>query len=672
MSEAYLRNFTVTSVNLKITALLFLVFTINSNTFLHAQSHSEAPPISTENFFKFNVIDNIKISPDGEHLAMVFSDTNDVFMRIVNIDSGALVASFTTRTGTGIADFNWATNERILFSTHQFMGGLETPMLTGEIFGLNIDNTRKFQMVGPGVGDYAAFMLENLIPDTGNRVRVTRYEVSRNSIARSRPSSFLLDINNRPPSGSSAMMRNLLNEVRSPLPWGELHSDQTGTVRLATSVDDNMMQQVRWRDGSGRWQDISADFIQSVYDGNFEFAGFSGENDDFYFLQRSAHGTVGLYRYQVAQRSLQEVFAHPQFDLTRNDLVISTTRDAILGAKFSGYGFEVHYFSDHPEVELQQGLDAAYPGELVRMTSMSHDGRRSIVAVAGPQRAGDFFLLDNHARQMIFVGSINAELPVDQMAPVTPFGIRSPDGLILSGYLTKPADADAPLPLVIIPHGGPIGMRDNFFLNREAQYLAHHGYAVLQINFRGSGGFGKEHLQKGFGEWGRGMIDDINMARRWAIQSGHADAGRVCIYGASYGAFAALASAAQHPDDYHCAVGYAGIYNLNTLSESDIPFVPGGASYIATAVGSDAEELRSQSPVNQATQIKAPVFLAHGGQDKRAPPAQAEAMRRALQQAGNEPRWLYQSTEGHGFYNKEYRTDFYNQLLDFIDQHIGD
>jgi dipeptidyl aminopeptidase/acylaminoacyl peptidase len=645
---------------------VILVTAITQQTELFTQE------ISTENFFKSNVIDNIKISPDGEHLAMVFSDADDVYMRIVNIDSGELVASFTTRRGTGISEFHWATNERMLFSTHRFLGGLEQPMLTGEIFGLNIDNTRKFQMVGPGVGDFAAFTLENLIPGTSNRVRVTRYQVNRSSIARSRPSSFMLDINNRPPGGSSAIVNNLMNEVRSPLPWGQLHSDQTGTVRLATSTDDNMLQQVQWRDNNGRWQDISADFKQSVLEGGFEFAGFSGEPNVFYFLQRSEYGTVGLYRYQFEQRSIVELFAHPQFDISSNDLVISTARDAILGAKFSGYGFEVHYFSDHPEVSLQQSLDAAHPGELARMTSMSHDGRRSIVAVYGPQRAGDFFLLDNHARLMLPIGSINAELPVDQMAPVTPFGIRSTDGLVLSGYLTKPADSSSALPLVIIPHGGPIGIRDNFLLNREAQFLAHHGYAVLQVNFRGSGGFGLEHQQKGFGEWGNGMIDDINMARRWAIQAGHADASRVCIYGASYGAFAALASAARYPDEYHCAIGYAGIYNLSTLSESDVPFLPGGEHYLATVVGSDAEMLGAQSPVNLASQIKAPVFLAHGGQDKRAPPAQAEEMRKALQRAGQEPLWLFQATEGHGFYNQEYRVDFYTKLLSFINQHIGD
>lgn len=631
--------------------------------------------ISTESFFRNNVVDDVKISPDGTHLAMVFSDVEQTFMRIINVDTGEVAASFSTRAGDGVSNFYWATNERILFSTHRFRGGLEEPMMTGEIFGLNIDNTRNFQLVGPGVGDFAAFMLENILPGMPNRVRVTRYEVSRSSVARSRPVSYLLDINTRPPGNQTSMMRNLSGEVRSPLPWGELHSDHTGAVRLASSIDDDMKHQMRFRAGGGRWEDISSLFNQDAYSGGFSFAGFSNENEDFYFLQRSTDngqpGTIGLYRFDAEHKRIIEIFVHPQFDLSRNDLILSTARDAILGAKFSGHAFEIHYFSDHPEVALQQSLDAAFPGELARMTSMSSDGRRSLVGVFGPQRAGEFYLLDNHARQMMLIGSVNSELPVDRMSPVTPFAIRSPDGLILSGYVTKPSGADSALPLVVIPHGGPIGVRDTFFFSREAQFLAHHGYAVLQLNFRGSGGFGYQHLQKGFGQWGSGMIDDLRLAVRWAVQAGHADPDRVCIYGASYGAFAALASAVRYPEDYRCAVGYAGIYDLNELSRSDVPFLPGGEAYLAVAVGTDTEELRSQSPVNHARDIVAPVMLVHGGQDRRAPRAQADAMRQALQSAGAEPQWIFRNTEGHGFYNQEYRADFYDQLLVFVNTHIG-
>ncbi|MEX0740900.1 MAG: prolyl oligopeptidase family serine peptidase [Pseudohongiella sp.] len=648
----------------------FLIF-LFSGLLLMQQARVSAQDFSAESFFRMATIEDVRLSPDGKHLAMLFPGEDSSVLRIVNIDSGEVAASFATRSRVGVAEFHWATEERIVVATHRFMGGLEQPMLTGEIFGLNIDNTRKFQMVGPGVGDYAAFFIENILPDQPGRIRVSRYEVNRGSVSRSRPSSFLLDIDNRPPGNQSSMMRNLMREVRSPLSWGQLHSDHDGEVRLASAIDDDMLLQLRFRRADEDWQDISDQFIRSAMEGGFEFVGFSKQNDDFYFIQRSDHGTLGLHRYVVDNSRIETVFAHPEFDVSRSDLVLSSARDEILGAKFSGHVFETHYFSEHPEVALQRGLDASFPGERVKVTSMSRDGKRSLVGVFGPQRVGEFYLLENDALQMIYLGGFNSDLPVDAMAPVTPFAIRSPDDFVLSGYLTKRESAETPLPLIVIPHGGPVGVRDHYGFNHEAQYLARHGFAVLQVNFRGSGGFGLDHLQRGFGQWGSGMVDDLHLAMRWAVQSGHADPDRVCIYGASYGAFAALTSVARYPDDYRCAAGYAGVYDLNELSRSDIPFLPGGERYLARAVGTDAEELHRQSPVNMADRIKVPVLLAHGGEDRRAPLFQAEAMQQALQEAGYDPAWIFHRAEGHGFFAQENRIAFYESLLAFFNESLG-
>lgn len=638
--------------------------------FLLLASFSSAQDFGAETFFRMNTVEDVRLSPDGRHLAMLFPGEDNAALRIVNIDSGEVEASFATRSRTGIAAFHWATEQRIVIATQRFLGGLEEPVLTGEVFGLNIDNTRKFQMVGPGVGDFAAFFIENILPAEPRYIRVTRYEVNRGSVSRSRPSSFLLDIDNRPPGNQTSMMRNLMREVRSPLPWGQLHSDYDGEVRLASAIDDDMSLQLRFRRPGEDWQDISENFTRSAFEGGFEFVGFSKENDDFYFIQRSEYGTLGLYRYVVDTSRSVEVFVHPDFDVNRGDLVLSSARDEILGAKFVGHIFESHYFTDHPEVGLQRGLDASFPGEQVKVTSMSRDGRRSLVAVFGPQRVGEFYLLDNEARQMTFLGGFNSDLAVDAMSPVTPFAIRSPDDFILSGYLTKPEGAETPLPMIVIPHGGPIGVRDTYGFNHEAQYLARHGFAVLTLNFRGSGGFGYAHLQRGFGQWGSGMIDDLNLATRWAVQAGHADPERICIYGASYGAFAALTSVARYPDDYRCAAGYAGVYDLAELSRSDIPFLPGGDSYLALAVGTDPEELQRQSPVNMADRIQVPVLLAHGGEDRRAPPFQAEAMRKALQGAGRDPQWIFHRTEGHGFFAQVNRIAFYESLLTFFNRSL--
>ena len=227
------------------------------------------------------------------------------------------------------------------------------------------------------------------------------------------------------------------------------------------------------------------------------------------------------------------------------------------------------------------------------------------------------------------------------------------------------------MPMIVIPHGGPIGVRDTPLFNREAQFFAHHGFAVLQVNFRGSSGYGEDFLMEGYRQWGRGMIDDITLATRFMIQNGVADESRICIYGASYGGYASLISVVREPELYQCAVGYAGIYNLTELGKSDIPFQPGGENYIEVSVGTEESELVEQSPVNHAEKIKVPVFLIHGKQDERAPVSQARDMGKALSNANVEHELWIESGERHGFYAEDNKIRLFDRVLEFVETHTS-
>jgi dipeptidyl aminopeptidase/acylaminoacyl peptidase len=186
--------------------------------------------------------------------------------------------------------------------------------------------------------------------------------------------------------------------------------------------------------------------------------------------------------------------------------------------------------------------------------------------------------------------------------------------------------------MVVMPHGGPHGIRDVWEFDPEVQLLANRGYAVLQVNFRGSGGYGMDFGRAGYGEWGAKMQDDLTDATRWAIEQKIAPADRVCIYGASYGGFAALMGAAREPDLYRCAIGYAGVYDLELMRQAgDIPDSRGGRVYLDLVLGTDAAKLRAQSPVNNAQNIKTPVLLIHGKVDGRADYEHAKRMRAALE-----------------------------------------
>lgn len=257
-----------------------------------------------------------------------------------------------------------------------------------------------------------------------------------------------------------------------------------------------------------------------------------------------------------------------------------------------------------------------------------------------------------------------------QMAPRQPISFTARDGLELHGYLTMPVGAGKP-PLVLLPHGGPHGPYDDWFYDNDAQFLASRGYAVLQVNFRGSGGRGESFLQAGFREWGGKIQDDLVDGVRWAIASGKVDGARVCAYGASFGGYSALMLAALQPEMFRCAVGYAGIYDLNLLSKPENNrFDDVMASYYRKYVGTDKAQLDRFSPTTLAARIKAPVLLVHGGNDKNAPVAHAHAMRAALVKAGATPEWFLAPNEGHGFYDTKNVTEFYQRLETFLAKHL--
>jgi dipeptidyl aminopeptidase/acylaminoacyl peptidase len=228
------------------------------------------------------------------------------------------------------------------------------------------------------------------------------------------------------------------------------------------------------------------------------------------------------------------------------------------------------------------------------------------------------------------------------------------------------------LPMIVMVHGGPHGIYDRWGYDNEAQLFASRGYAVMQVNYRGSGGRGRDFEAAGYKRWGREMQDDITSAVKWAIADGVADAKRVCIYGASYGGYAALTGVFREPDMFRCAVGMAGVYDLSLMfDEGDIQTVKSGVNYLKDVLGTDMEDLKRRSPVYNADKIHAAVLLLHGKDDRRAPLEHAKRMRAALEKAGNPPEWVTEWGEGHGFYDEKNREAAYQRILDFFAKHLG-
>ena len=327
-----------------------------------------------------------------------------------------------------------------------------------------------------------------------------------------------------------------------------------------------------------------------------------------------------------------------------------------------------------PEAKMLVELIKQFPGEDVRIASRSADGKKIVLEVRSDLNPGTFHLYDVETRKLTGLLARAPWLKADDLATMEPFSMKARDGTHLNGYLSRPVGKEEAknLPLVVLVHGGPYGIRDTWGYDRDVQVLAHHGYAVLQVNFRGSGGYGYDFVKLGHREWGGKMQDDVTDATKWAITEGIADPKRICIYGASYGGYSALQGAVREPDLYRCAIGDSGVYDLALMkSRGAIPQSASGVGFLEMVLGSDDGVLAQRSPINQIDRLKAKVMLIAGGQDKIVPPVQGENLQRALVAKGRKPEWLYQRTESHGFYDEANRADMYAKIVAFLDSHIG-
>jgi dipeptidyl aminopeptidase/acylaminoacyl peptidase len=328
--------------------------------------------------------------------------------------------------------------------------------------------------------------------------------------------------------------------------------------------------------------------------------------------------------------------------------------------------------SNHVLGEWLHQIQSIFPNDTVSITSSTTDESRIIIKVSSAQNPGDFYMFDTQKRKLRFLTKSSPWIEPKKMAEVQPIKLSVRDGMELFGYLTKPLNQNKNLPLVILPHGGPHNVRDYWEYDPDVQLLAKHGYAVLQLNYRGSGGYGRDYQANGYGEWGGKMQDDLTDATNWAINSGLADEKRICVYGASYGGYAAMMAAIKEPNLYKCAIGYAGVYDLPLLfQEGDISDTKRGLNYLDKVIGKDQNELKQRSPAYNVDKIKAGLFFVHGGKDERAPIEQLNAMTKALDNIKYPYELMLKGNEGHGFYQLDNREEFYKRLLSFLKQHIG-
>lgn len=636
-----------------------------------------AADIPVADFARHAQYTEMKISPDGQYLGAIAIVQGERVLSLIRLSDHS-GKNLHASVGREVDDFDWVNDRRVIYSVGLRLGGLVRPVATGELFGVNADGGGNEALFGFQAGSATI---------TATNIRHAEPERASATLLHYRPSDenyVLISVtpwsnDAHPGDGDFPSVHRM--DVRSgthsrvitaPVRNAKFVLDHEGVPRFAYAINADYKGQVYYRsDADSKWELIEQ---SGESDGSVrEPITFNRDGKIVYFYCGIEGKGVAICSWDVATRKFNALSPPDNNDVS--DIVRSADRKDIVALRYeSGRPKLAVLDKQSAGVKMLTNLMQKFPGQDVILGTSTRDGSKTIVSVQSDTNPGEFYLFDSASNKLEFMAAREPWIKPEQMATMEPFELKARDGLDLHGYLTRPVGKEQAknLPLVVLPHGGPFFIRDHWEFDPEAQLLASRGYAVLQVNFRGSDGYGHSFYKAGQREWGGKMQDDVTDATRWAIAQGVADANRICIYGGSYGGYAALMGAEKEPDLYRCAIGYAGVYNLKLeVTRSDTARSQWGVSYMKSMIGDNETDLLQRSPISNVGALKAAVMLVHGSEDQRVPIANAEQLRDALDKRHITYEWLQKRGEGHGFYDEKNIAEFYQKMLTFLDKHIG-
>lgn len=586
-----------------------------------------------------------KLSPDGTRLAYL-APRDGVLNVWVGPLTGEGFVPVTRDTERGVRVYSWAHDGRHLLYL-QDVGGDE--------------NWRLFKV------DPDTEVVQDLTPFQDVQVQIVSHTKRRPHellIAMNRDDARLHDVYH------VDLRTNQLSRVaKNPGNVSQWVADADLNVRAALGSTDAGGTELLIRGGS-------SDALTKLIEWDPEDALASGpvaftlDGRSLYLLDSRGRDAARLVRLDLESGESHVVAADPHYDVS--DVMIQPDTREIQMVSF------VKERQQHLVLDRKIAIDIAAirnlnPGDFA-IISRTHGDDHWLVTFTEDRRPVSYYAYDRREKKGTFLFFARPDLAEYALAPMEPISLTARDGLTLHGYLTLPIGVGREsLPMVLNVHGGP-WHRDVWGYDPESQWLANRGYAVLQVNFRGSTGYGKEFLNAGDREWGGRMHDDLVDAVRWALDQGIADPERVAIYGGSYGGYAALVGATFTPKLFRCAVDIVGPSNLISFIETIPPYWTNYLSMIRRRVGdpeSDADFLKSRSPLFHVDNIKIPMLIAQGANDPRVKQSESEQIVAAMREKGIDHEYLLFADEGHGFAKPENRLKFYAAAEKFLAKHLG-
>ena len=605
--------------------------------------------IPLEDFFRNSERTGYQLSPDGSYISYMapYKDRLNVFVRRVD-DTDEHALRITNETERSVAGYMWADNQRLLYMK-------------------DTAGDENYQLYG---------VLRN---GTDNRA-YTAFDGVRTSLIddlEEQPGVVMIGMNKRNPE--------VFDPYRLNIETGELTllaenpgniqgwmTDHDGRLRVATAIVDGVNTQILYRD-------TEDEPFRPVLTTNFRdvvsFMEFTPDNKEVYAATNLHRDKTILVRMNPATcKELEVLYENDRYDIA--SISYSRKRKKLLSVYCTGHKEPVRHYFDAEEEQLRQRIKAHFPDQRYGIADTDKAEENYLIYVGGDRTRGSYWHYNVQTDEARKIADLAPWIKPDEMNAMHPVCYTTRDGLQIEAYLTLPdgltPDTAKQLPVVVNPHGGPWA-RDCWGYSSEVQFLSNRGYAVFQMNFRGSTGYGRHFLEASYKQWGLKMQDDITDGVQWLIKQGIANPKRIAIYGGSYGGYATLAGLTFTPDLYACGIDYVGVSNLFTFMQTIPPYWRPMLEMMYEQVGHpehDADQLAATSPALHADQIKVPLFVAQGANDPRVNKAESDQMVEALRQRGVVVEYMVKDNEGHGFHNQENRFDFYRAMERFLKAHL--
>jgi len=611
---------------------------------------------TVEDYFSSPKASYFRLSPDGKYMSYMEKDENSKRHVYVKELATGKVQRIIEEKDELIREYGWKNNQRLLYMMDQ--GGNENY----HIYAVDVDGTNNI----------------DLTPYEGVRAMIEEYLKEQKDYA-------IISLNKNNPQVFEPYKLNIVtgkivqlfenNDIENPI--REYYFDKEGELRAYIKMVNGVEYELYYKDlTSGEFNLAKhTNWYDDFSIVQFNYA--SANKDEAYVVSNldSDKSRIVLYDFKKNQ-PVREVFSNPDYDVS--GMAVSRKRN-----------YEIDYFSYQGEKNVvvpvsnfykkfHQRMESKFKGKEFEIVGKDDDENTLLVIVQSDKLYGVYYQYDVKTGNFSLLYDLLPQLKEEDMAEMRPITFTSRDGLTIHGYITLPAAAlqGKKVPLIVNPHGGPQTIRDSWEFNPEVQLFASRGYATLQVNFRISGGYGKEFLRAGFKQVGRKVMDDVEDGVKYVIEQGWIDKDKIAIYGASHGGYATLMGLIKTPDLYVCGVDYVGISSIFTFFSS-FPEYWKPLIKMAKEIWYDiddpveAEIAKEVSPVYHIDKITKPLFVVQGANDPRVNINESDQIVVKLRERGFETPYMVKYNEGHGFYHEENSMDLYKCMLGFFALHFN-